>query len=199
MVRPAPARRCSTPTRRPGDYAVRLGVADGTGLSCGQTWDEIKVLGAPARVSTAARSAPWDASQPPSEAAVVRGGDRDPAAGGRRSHPDPDRAGRAQELGERSAGGHRPAAGRGDQRPLRADLAGAAGSDPQCARRSAAGGGGEDLPAHVGDLRYPGHRGAPGHGRGRRAAGGRGQGRLRRGVSRKPGSIPWRRCGCRWV
>jgi PKD repeat protein len=27
----------------PGDYAVRLGVADGTGLSCGQTWDEIKV------------------------------------------------------------------------------------------------------------------------------------------------------------
>jgi PKD repeat protein len=27
----------------PGEYAVRLGVADGTGLSCGQAWDEIKV------------------------------------------------------------------------------------------------------------------------------------------------------------
>jgi PKD repeat protein len=27
----------------PGEYAVRLGVADGTGLNCGQTWDEIKV------------------------------------------------------------------------------------------------------------------------------------------------------------
>jgi len=27
----------------PGEYAVRLGVADGTGLACGQTWDEIKV------------------------------------------------------------------------------------------------------------------------------------------------------------
>jgi large repetitive protein len=27
----------------PGEYAVRLGVADGTGLGCGQTWDEIKV------------------------------------------------------------------------------------------------------------------------------------------------------------
>lgn len=27
----------------PGDYAVRLGVADGTGLSCGQTWDDIEV------------------------------------------------------------------------------------------------------------------------------------------------------------
>jgi large repetitive protein len=27
----------------PGEYAVRLGVADGTGLVCGQTWDEIKV------------------------------------------------------------------------------------------------------------------------------------------------------------
>ena len=27
----------------PGEYSVRLGVADGTGLACGQTWDEIKV------------------------------------------------------------------------------------------------------------------------------------------------------------
>jgi large repetitive protein len=27
----------------PGEYAVRLGVADGTELSCGQAWDEIKV------------------------------------------------------------------------------------------------------------------------------------------------------------
>jgi len=27
----------------PGEYAVRLGVADGTGLGCGQAWDEIKV------------------------------------------------------------------------------------------------------------------------------------------------------------
>jgi PKD repeat protein len=27
----------------PGEYAVRLGVADGTGLSCGEAWDEIKV------------------------------------------------------------------------------------------------------------------------------------------------------------
>ena len=27
----------------PGEYAVRLGVADGTGLSCGQAWDEIKI------------------------------------------------------------------------------------------------------------------------------------------------------------
>jgi large repetitive protein len=27
----------------PGEYAVRLGVADGTGLACGQAWDEIKV------------------------------------------------------------------------------------------------------------------------------------------------------------
>jgi PKD repeat protein len=27
----------------PGEYAVRLGVADGTGLSCGQASDEIKV------------------------------------------------------------------------------------------------------------------------------------------------------------
>jgi PKD repeat protein len=27
----------------PGEYAVRLGVADGTGLECGQAWDEIKV------------------------------------------------------------------------------------------------------------------------------------------------------------
>lgn len=27
----------------PGEYAVRLGVADGTGLACGQTWDDIKV------------------------------------------------------------------------------------------------------------------------------------------------------------
>ena len=27
----------------PGEYAVRLGVADGTGLDCGQAWDEIKV------------------------------------------------------------------------------------------------------------------------------------------------------------
>ena len=27
----------------PGEYVVRLGVADSTGLPCGQTWDEIKV------------------------------------------------------------------------------------------------------------------------------------------------------------
>ena len=135
----------------PGEYAVRLGVADGTGLSCGEAWDEIKVVGAPARnEARRARSAPAEMrlSLRP-EASAVRGGDRDPAAGRGRSHPDPDRAGRAQELGERSAGGHLPAAGRGDQRPLRADLAGAAGPDPQCARRSAAGGRGEDLPAHA--------------------------------------------------
>jgi large repetitive protein len=28
---------------KPGEYVVRLGVADSTGLPCGQTWDEIKV------------------------------------------------------------------------------------------------------------------------------------------------------------
>jgi len=27
----------------PGDYTVRLGVTDGTGLACGQSWNEIKV------------------------------------------------------------------------------------------------------------------------------------------------------------
>ena len=27
----------------PGEYSVRLGVADGTGLDCGQAWDEVKV------------------------------------------------------------------------------------------------------------------------------------------------------------
>ena len=27
----------------PGEYVVRLGVSDGTGLACGQSWDEIKV------------------------------------------------------------------------------------------------------------------------------------------------------------
>ena len=27
----------------PGEYAVRLAAADGTGLACGETWDEIKV------------------------------------------------------------------------------------------------------------------------------------------------------------
>ena len=93
--------------------------------------------------------------------------------------------------------GHRAAAGRGDQRPLRAHLAGAAGPDPQCDRRPKLGRRGEDLAAHLGHRRHPRHRRPAGHGRGRGPAAGRGQGRLRGTSSRPAASTRWRCCACR--
>ena len=84
-------------------------VSDGTGLACGQTSDELTVEvreprpAAGAGAGSGQRHAQAHAAQPAQQAPAVRDRDRDRAAAGRRPHDDPDRPGRAQELGQRAA------------------------------------------------------------------------------------------------